>query len=106
MTYFFFILVVQKEYHEKERVPGWITVKVLNSQKSTFSHLGEEFGITWDNYDRITNPGELGAVFIPTRVVITRGQDQGDWRTHCGSPWNTPRSHSTAPARTYACADG
>merc|ERR1719329_2054708 len=88
MTYFFFILVVQKEYHEKEKVPGWITVKVLNSQKSTYSHLGEEFGITWDNYDRITNPGELGAVFIPTRVVITRGQDQGD-EVFCRDPQHT-----------------
>lgn len=85
MTYFFFILVVQKEYHEKEKVPGWITVKVLNSQKSTYSHLGEELGITWDNYDRITNPGELGAVFIPTRVVITRGQEQGD-EVFCRDP--------------------
>jgi hypothetical protein len=64
-----YVCIIEKQYLDFEKSSGWIIVQVLNHQKS-------DLGITWDTYDRITNPGEQGAVFIPTRVLITKGQTQ------------------------------
>jgi hypothetical protein len=69
IIYFVFNLVVKKMYLETEKTTGWITSQILQSQRS-------DLGVMWDNYDRVTNPGELGAMFVPTRVEITRGQTQ------------------------------
>jgi hypothetical protein len=52
-----------------EKTTGWITAKVMGAQ---IDHLGQ----SWDVYDRITSPGEQGAIFIPTRIVTTKGQVQ------------------------------
>lgn len=65
------VFIINKAYLDSEKASGWITVKVMNPQ---LSHLG----ISWDVYETTTNPGEMGAVFIPTRVLITRGQTQED----------------------------
>jgi hypothetical protein len=64
-----YVCIIEKQYLDFEKSSGWIVVQVLNHQKS-------DLGITWDVYDRITNPGEQGAVFIPTRILITKGQTQ------------------------------
>jgi len=64
-----YVFIIEKQYLDFEKSSGWIVVQVLNEQKS-------DTGVTWDTYDRITNPGEQGAVFIPTRVLITKGQTQ------------------------------
>eukprot|EP00933_Yihiella_yeosuensis_P000704 TRINITY_DN101117_c0_g1_i1.p1 TRINITY_DN101117_c0_g1~~TRINITY_DN101117_c0_g1_i1.p1 ORF type:complete len:353 (-),score=61.06 TRINITY_DN101117_c0_g1_i1:34-1092(-) len=71
------VFIMNKAYQDTEKSAGWILTKV---QQPQVSHLG----MSWDVYDRITNPGESGAVFIPTRVVITRGQTQED--EYCESP--------------------
>jgi len=64
-----YVCIIEKQYLDFEKSSGWIIVQVLNNQKS-------DLGVSWDTYDRITNPGEQGAVFIPTRVLITRAQTQ------------------------------
>lgn len=79
MIYYFFLsiillytaysFVVEEQYLDSEKTNGWILIKVTNEQMS-------DLGIRWDIYDRITNPGEQGAVFIPTRIVVTKGQSQ------------------------------
>eukprot|EP00409_Alexandrium_fundyense_P001160 CAMPEP_0185912620 /NCGR_PEP_ID=MMETSP0196C-20130402/40583_1 /TAXON_ID=2932 /ORGANISM="Alexandrium fundyense, Strain CCMP1719" /LENGTH=107 /DNA_ID=CAMNT_0028633911 /DNA_START=111 /DNA_END=431 /DNA_ORIENTATION=- len=56
------VFIIKKEWLDFEKSSGWIMVKVMKPQ---LSHLGS----SWDVYDRITNPGEQGAVFIPTRVL-------------------------------------
>jgi len=64
-----YVCIIEKQYLDFEKSSGWIIVNVLNHQKS-------DLGITWDTYDSITNPGEQGAVFIPTRILTTRAQTQ------------------------------
>jgi hypothetical protein len=71
-----YVFIIEKQYLDLEKTQGWIIVEVLNNQKS-------DLGFTWDAYDRITNPGEQGAVFIPTKVLVTKEQTQGDY---CESP--------------------
>jgi len=63
------VFIIKKQYLDFEKSTGWIIVKAMKPQ---ISHLN----VSWDVYERITNPGEIGAAFIPTRVLITRGQTQ------------------------------
>lgn len=72
-----FVLIIQKQYLEVEKAGGWVIGTVLNSQKSSL-------GMVWDVYDTVHKPGETGAVFIPTRVLVTRGQTQETG--YCESP--------------------
>lgn len=71
-----YVCIIEKQYLDFEKSSGWIIVQVINHQKS-------DLGITWDTYDRITNPGEQGAVFVPTRIVTTKAQTQEGF---CESP--------------------
>jgi hypothetical protein len=71
-----YVCIIEKQYLDFEKSSGWIIVQVLNNQKS-------DLGITWDTYDRITNPGEQGAVFVPTRILTTKAQTQEGF---CESP--------------------
>mmetsp|Transcript_65755 Transcript_65755/g.183142 ORF Transcript_65755/g.183142 Transcript_65755/m.183142 type:complete len:352 (+) Transcript_65755:91-1146(+) len=71
-----YVFLIKEKYLETEKTSGWAFCKVMKPQLSAI-------GIEWDVYDRVTNPGEQGAVFIPTRVLITRGQTQGGF---CESP--------------------
>merc|ERR1712187_449558 len=71
-----YVFIIKKQYLDTEKTSGWSLVKVMQPQ---VSHLGVE----WDVYDRVTHPGEQGAAFIPTRILVTRGQTQGDF---CESP--------------------
>lgn len=82
VIYFVFMLVGKKEYLEKEKATGWITCQILNAQRS---NIGEPSEFNWDVYDRVTNPGELGAIFVPTRIVKTSSQEQGP-DVECPSP--------------------
>jgi len=71
VVYFCFVLFGKKAYLDNEKSTGVILCTVLHRQKS-------DLGLDWDIYDRITNPAEMGAVFIPTRILVTRGQTQED----------------------------
>jgi len=68
---FFFVGVISKKYLQEEKVQGRCIVEVMKLQYS-------DQGIPWDVYDRVVMPSEQGAIFIPTRVLITRGQTQDD----------------------------
>lgn len=68
---FFFVGVISKKYLQEEKVQGRCIVEVNKLQYS-------DQGIPWDIYDRVVMPSEQGAIFIPTRVLITRGQTQDD----------------------------
>eukprot|EP00927_Polykrikos_kofoidii_P068456 TRINITY_DN63814_c0_g1_i1.p1 TRINITY_DN63814_c0_g1~~TRINITY_DN63814_c0_g1_i1.p1 ORF type:complete len:375 (+),score=54.73 TRINITY_DN63814_c0_g1_i1:122-1246(+) len=70
------VFISEKQYLVKEKASGWVMTKVMHSQLS-------DLGVNWDASDRLTNPGEQGAVFIPTRVLVTKGQQQD---TLCESP--------------------
>eukprot|EP00439_Symbiodinium_sp_Y106_P073153 s1527_g13.t1 len=85
------VFIMNKAYQDTEKSTGWMLTQVLQPQ---ISHLG----ISWDVYDRITNPGEADAVFIPTRILITRGQTQED--EYCESP-----SHPCKEARDCNVGD-
>merc|ERR1719502_1070744 len=78
-----YVFIIEKQYLDFEKTSGWIIVQVLNHQKS-------DLGITWDTYDRITNPGEQGAVFIPTRILTTKGQTQEGFCESPIHPCNSP----------------
>jgi len=64
-----YVFMIKKQYLDTEKTSGWVLTKVVNP-----AH--DEDGNPWDIMDSVTNPGEQGAVFIPTRVVVTRGQVQ------------------------------
>jgi len=95
VVYFMIVLVGNKEYLEKEKSGGWITCSILNPQRS---NIGEPTEFSWDVYDRVTNPGELGAIFIPTRIVVTKGQVQG-------CPDDDPDCDPYCPSPTHPCVE-
>lgn len=66
-----YVFLVSKKYVEEEKVQGWVVVNVRNPQY-------DQDGVPWDLFERWINPGENGAVFIPTRIDITKGQTQND----------------------------
>lgn len=72
----FVVFIIKKQYLDNEKTSGWLICKVQHPQMS-------QLGLPWDVYDRVTNPGEVSAVFIPTRVLVTKGQTQD---SPCESP--------------------
>lgn len=77
------VFIINQKHLDSEKSMGWILSHVLKSSWST--NLGKV--VPWDVYDMVTNPGEQGAVFIPTRIVITKGQTQA--QGFCQSPLHT-----------------
>jgi hypothetical protein len=73
MLVFFYIVIyvfmIKQQYLDKEKTTGWILTKVVNP-----AH--DKDGNPWDIMDSVTNPGDQGAVFVPTKVLVTRGQVQ------------------------------
>jgi len=72
------VFIIKKRYLDNEKASGWIICRILRQQTS-------DSGFSWDVSDRTTNPGEIGAVFVPTRILITRGQTQQEGQ-YCPSP--------------------
>jgi hypothetical protein len=81
------VFIMEQRYLDIDKSQGWITVKATKPQTVISSNQASMEGVDWDVYDRITNPGELGAVFIPTRMLIVRGQTQGE--EYCESALHT-----------------
>lgn len=76
-----FCLIMNQQYLAFEKTNGFMMTKVLNP--SFVNSTDGEAGMPFDVFEAFSNPGESGALFIPTRVVVTRGQSQeGD----CGNP--------------------
>jgi|Transcript_40487 hypothetical protein len=82
-----YVFIMEQRYLDIDKSQGWITVKATKPQTVISSNQASMEGVDWDVYDRITNPGELGAVFIPTRMLIVRGQTQGE--EYCESALHT-----------------
>lgn len=71
-----YVFFYKQGYLDTEKTSGWMMCKVMKPQVS-------QEGLPWDVYDRVTNPGEQGAVFIPTRVLVTKEQSS---EGSCESP--------------------
>jgi hypothetical protein len=75
MMVFFYIVIyvfmIKQQYLDTEKTTGWTLTKVVNP-----AH--DEDGNPWDIMDSVTNPGEQGAVFVPTRVLVTNGRFKKD----------------------------
>jgi hypothetical protein len=89
------VFIIKQQYLDTEKTAGWMITRVMRSQ---LDHLG----MPWDVYDRISNPTEKGAVFIPTRVLVTKDQKQGQ----CESPLHncTSDRDCRAGGQTFGCA--
>merc|ERR1719316_332795 len=62
-------MIIKQQYLDEEKSNGFIMTKVLNP-----SYANET--IPFDVFEAVHNPGESGALFIPTRVMVTKGQTQ------------------------------
>jgi len=71
-----FVFMIKKQYQAIEKTNGWVVTKVMNPAE-------DAEGIPWDIFDMVTNPGEQGALFLPTKIVRTQGQQMEDF---CESP--------------------
>lgn len=78
-------LIINKGYLEKEKSMGWILAKVRGPAY-------DAEGFPWDVFDMNSNPGEQGAVFVPTRVVVTEGQTEDS--QYCQSPLHTCQANA------------
>mmetsp|Transcript_13465 Transcript_13465/g.31660 ORF Transcript_13465/g.31660 Transcript_13465/m.31660 type:complete len:347 (-) Transcript_13465:50-1090(-) len=77
LLYICFAVFVRKGYLDNEKTSGWMMCRLMHDQR-------DDLGIPWDVYDRVTNPGEKGAMFIPTKVLVTKNQTQEN--EYCESP--------------------
>lgn len=69
-----FCIIMNKQYLAFEKTNGFMMTKVLTP---TYLNVTEDSpGLPFDVYEAFSNPGESSALFIPTRVVVTRGQSQ------------------------------
>lgn len=78
-----YVFLIRKQYLAEEKTTGLIITKVINT-----AH--DNTDMPWDVFDAVTNPGEQGAAFVPTRVVVTKGQVQEGF---CESPLHTCKSN-------------
>merc|ERR1719265_2425520 len=72
-----FVFMIKKQYLDREKTSGWVIPKVINPAHTKDANL------PFDLFDSVTNPGEQGAAFLPTRILVTKGQAQEDF---CPSP--------------------
>lgn len=76
-----FCLIIKQQYLAMEKTNGFMMTKVLNP---AFANATDDnAGLPFDVFEAFSNPGESGALFLPTRVVVTRGQSQ---EGECGNP--------------------
>mmetsp|Transcript_59203 Transcript_59203/g.152311 ORF Transcript_59203/g.152311 Transcript_59203/m.152311 type:complete len:357 (+) Transcript_59203:160-1230(+) len=73
-----YVLYLEQRYLDIDKSIGWILIRVMRPQTAISSTVPSLEGVDFDVYDRVTNPGEQGAVFIPTRMLVVRGQTQGE----------------------------
>lgn len=85
-----YVFIIERRYLDLEKSTGSVVIKVQKPQHfdPNPTYAGDPLaGQPWDVFDSVTNPGELGATFIPTRIVATRGQTQNQpGSEYCPSP--------------------
>merc|ERR1719428_1535241 len=62
-------MIIKRQYLDYEKSNGFIMTKVLNPSYANDT-------IPFDVFEAVANPGESGALFVPTRVMVTKGQSQ------------------------------
>lgn len=74
------VFLINKQHLDQDKSNGQILTEVRHTGR-------DKFGLPWDVFDVDINPGESGATFVPTRVVVTKGQTEDG--TYCPSPLHT-----------------
>jgi len=64
-----YTMIIKRQYLDNEKSNGFIMTKVLNPSYANDT-------IPFDVFEAVANPGESGALFVPTRVMVTKGQSQ------------------------------
>lgn len=64
-----YVMIIKQQYLDFEKSNGFVMTKVLNPAYANDT-------IPFDVFDSVVNPGESGAIFVPTRVLVTKGQSQ------------------------------
>jgi len=80
------VFMIKKQYLAAEKTTGWTLNRLMYHQGTTVSEK------VFDVFESLTNDGEQGAIFIPTRVVTTTGQSQevdNPTKGFCESPLHT-----------------
>jgi len=75
-----YVFIIRQEYFDTEKTNGLVISKIVPPPDKVPDAKAK---VPWDISDFSTNPGEQGAVFLPTRILTTRGQVQDGY---CGSP--------------------
>jgi len=63
------VFMIKQQYMAREKTSGWALANLL------YHPMGAQTR-PFDIFESLTNSGEQGAIFVPTRVLITRGQVQ------------------------------
>eukprot|EP00397_Hematodinium_sp_SG-2012_P037969 GEMP01041240.1.p1 GENE.GEMP01041240.1~~GEMP01041240.1.p1 ORF type:complete len:357 (+),score=74.13 GEMP01041240.1:254-1324(+) len=71
-----YVFMIKQQYLDSEKTTGWVTAQILNP-----AHI-KDANLPFDLFESVTNPGEQGAVFLPTRILVTKDQVQGGY---CGT---------------------
>lgn len=77
-----YVFMIKQQYLAQEKTSGWTVSQVLY-------HATEDQAYPFDIFDATKN-GEQGAIFIPTRVLITKGQVGEDFCESPLDPCETP----------------
>jgi len=80
-----YVMMIEKKYLEEEKSMGFVLTDV---QRPVY----DVAGLPFDIFESNTNPGEADATFVPTRIVVTKGQI-GDGQ-YCGSPLHPCTTHA------------
>lgn len=74
-----YVMIIKQQYLDFEKTNGFVMTKVVNPSYANDT-------IPFDIFDAVANPGESGAVFVPTRVLVTREQSQKGFCENPGYP--------------------
>merc|ERR1719158_875600 len=81
-----YMFIIRQGYFDTEKTNGLVISKIIAPPDKAPDVKAK---VPWDISDFSTNPGEQGAVFLPTRILTTRGQVQDGY---CGSPLHLCKS--------------
>jgi len=88
-----YVMIIKKQYLDEEKSNGFVMTKVVNPSYANDT-------IPFDVFDAVPNPGESGAIFIPTRVLVTRGQSQAGSCEQPGYPCESDEDCQTGDEMT------
>jgi len=100
-----YVFMVRREYFDTEKTNGLVLSKIIASSDKAPDAKATQ---PWDISDFSANPGEQGAVFLPTRILSTRGQVQDGY---CGSPLHPCKTAAdcnvgSSPLQKAECSSG